>query len=752
MRRFATCSRTALVVMGLMLGVSSHAALAQSVSSGDGSSRPVVQPVGGGQGQALNAALARLARDPRNPSALIDAGNAALNMGDVDAAVGFFTRADQVSPDNGTVKAQIGSAMLRGEDPFAALRWFDDAEKSGADTVAMAQDRGLAFDLAGDNAAAQRQYQLALSRGVNDEATRRYALSLAIAGDRRGAEAILAPLLQRQERAAWRVRTFIMAIAGNTDEAVSIARASMPPDLAESIAPYLRYMPRLTAAQQAAAANLGRFPRAADIGRDDPRVVQYASLHPRAPRVDSSLIPVGQSLGGHGKDDKANRAKRRRPGQDEVRVALNTASQPPITPPLTSRTSSPPPIPASNAASQPLGSSLAARPQAVAPPSATPAPVVAAPGFDLSRVQGSTGVAPSAVATGSPIPQPPVLAKIDMPPGGVQQTVPTQGAVKAPTVIAVPTAPKPVSAPLPSSSMAAPSASVPPAQAVTTTIAPAPNVPAPSVPVPATGAIVTVPVPAPATTTAVPVVQAIPPSPPANDFRSLFEGFQAPPEELQTSVAAVDITRITPAKRAEARPPAVEPIRDQKAGKGAKDEEDGKASIDSRTRSRPAKDAKAVDEQAPCKPVNAKEMGRKAKAVAKAGKKTAVDDQCGSDKRGLRPDGPNSVSRTSDEKGGKDAKSKGAISHPSRIWVQVLTGSDRSRMASEWRSMVKQASALKGRKPFITPWRSNFRMLTGPFESDAAAQDFIRSLRKDGVSGFQWTSPAGQAVDSLPAK
>jgi len=289
--------------LGALLLGCAGAALAQPADDDEGPasvSRPVVQSTTGGtsSGQMLNAALSRLARDPRNISALIDAGNAALRLGDTDAAVGFFTRADQVQPGNGQVKAQIGAAMLRGEAPLEAIRYFDEAQQAGADPVAMAADRGLAYDLVGDNANAQRQYQLAQSRGAVDEVTRRYALSLAIAGDRRGAETVLAPLVQRQERAAWRVRTFIMAITGNPDEAVAIAYASMPQDLAAGIAPYLRYMPRLTPAQQAAAANLGKFPRAADIGRDEPRVAQYAALHPRAPRLDAGLIPQGAALGG----------------------------------------------------------------------------------------------------------------------------------------------------------------------------------------------------------------------------------------------------------------------------------------------------------------------------------------------------------------------------------------------------------------------------------------------------------------------
>lgn len=144
------------------------------------------------------------------------------------------------------------------------------------------------------------------------------------------------------------------------------------------------------------------------------------------------------------------------------------------------------------------------------------------------------------------------------------------------------------------------------------------------------------------------------------------------------------------------------------------------------------------------------------------------------DPRGERPDGPTDVSRTpakeaekaapkdakasakatKDAKSAKDAKAKKAPpSHPSRIWVQVLTGANKGVMDNEWRRLVKEApTLLRSRKPYLSPWRSNFRLLTGPFESEAAAQDFVTKLSKDGVSSFQWTSPAGQAVDSLALK
>lgn len=335
-RAFGSAAACVLALLALL------APAAQAAQSGGGYGagqqsviqEAVVQPIGPSPGQALNAALARLARDPQNSAALVDAGNAALQMGDADAAIGFFTRANQIAPGNGQVKAQIGSATLKAGQPFEAIGWFDQAEAAGADGVAMASDRGLAYDLIGDNAAAQRQYQRALSRGSDEEATRRYALSLAIAGDRRGAEGVLAPQIQRQDRAAWRVRTFMVAILGDTDEAVGIANASMPASLAQGITPYLRYMPRLTPAQQAAAANLGRFPRAADIGRDEPRVVQYALLHPRAPRADSTLIPAGEALGGRGRpgdgDTRSKRGRARRGAETQIAAATPAAPPKPL--------------------------------------------------------------------------------------------------------------------------------------------------------------------------------------------------------------------------------------------------------------------------------------------------------------------------------------------------------------------------------------------------------------------------------------
>jgi len=247
--------------------------------------------------------LARLNRNPRDIDALVDAGNGALAMGDTDAAVSFFTRADRLSPGTPRIEAGLAGAKVMAEDPLAALPLFGAADRGGPLSPPRESDRGLAYDLVGDNAAAQAAYRDALAGGANDEASRRLALSLAISGDEHGAELILAPLLQKQDRAAWRTRAFALAILGKEEDAVTIARATMPEALAIGIAPYLRYMRRLTHAQQAAAANLGHFPQPAEIGIDDPAIVAFhkRGTTMRLASTDTStsraLTPAGHPLG-----------------------------------------------------------------------------------------------------------------------------------------------------------------------------------------------------------------------------------------------------------------------------------------------------------------------------------------------------------------------------------------------------------------------------------------------------------------------
>jgi tetratricopeptide (TPR) repeat protein len=392
-------------------------------------SRSIVQAVPADDTQALNVALTRLARNPRDADALIDAGSAALTMGDADAAIGFFTRANEIAPGNARAKAGLASAYVHNEDPFTAIRLFAEAEQAGPLTGDFLIDRGLAYDLVGDNVSAQRYYRAAGSR--NDEALRRLALSMAIAGDKRGSEAALAPLLNRQDKSAWRVRAFALAILGETAQAVSISNAMLPTGLAAAITPYLRYMGQLTAAQQAAAANLGHFPRASEIGRDDPRIALYSrpAARPAAKGADAGLIPSGEPLGKRASERQARQDRERqssrnrdrdrkaspdreRPPEPVVATTTSGASASSVPPAATT----PPARPASPApATAPAGSALAATQAAQAPtltaqglavatPSAAPSRPVQGPSFELLPAASNRPATPPApvVAAAAP--------------------------------------------------------------------------------------------------------------------------------------------------------------------------------------------------------------------------------------------------------------------------------------------------------------------------------------------------------------
>lgn len=257
-------------------------------------SREVVQPLPSEEVQRLNRALVALAKAPRDLDALVEAGTAAMGVDDLEAAVGFFGRAADIDPNNPRVALGLGAVYLRSGRPGEAIPQFDRARAAGVPAREVLPDQALAFDLVGEQAAAQAAYAEALTLDPgNDEARRRQAISFAITGNRARFEEALRPLLDKRDMAAFRTRAFGLAILGDQARAAAITEQVMPRDLSSRIVPYLAYMPRLTASQQAAAANLGIFPRAADIGRDDPRLARLATEG----QADNRLAPAGEPLG-----------------------------------------------------------------------------------------------------------------------------------------------------------------------------------------------------------------------------------------------------------------------------------------------------------------------------------------------------------------------------------------------------------------------------------------------------------------------
>ena len=399
--RIVTIGRRKSARRALLLGSAFAFGMAGSVQA-----QEVVQPLPPAAAGDLNDALGRLARNADDADAMLDAGEAALALGDVDAAIGFFGRARQRSPNNTRVSLGMARAYVASRRPVEALRFFAEAEQAGVSQQRMAADRGLAFDLVGDSASAQSLYRLAIAGGAGGDVVRQLALSQAISGDRKGFEATLLPLLQQGDNAAFRTRAFGLAVLGDTDAAVKIARDMMAPRMAARIEPYLKFMTQLTPAQQAAAGNLGVFPSTGSIGQDEPALakarVQAAPTAVGSP--DRALAPTGPVMG----SERAQAARRDTSeelppvstSQPSLQVAAGQSTAPPL--PQSSTTPATPPLPPSPPPPQSPVSAAEATPAppvrivSAPPPDPAPAPppesvAQAFAGFDLAdRPQSRT--------------------------------------------------------------------------------------------------------------------------------------------------------------------------------------------------------------------------------------------------------------------------------------------------------------------------------------------------------------------------
>ena len=242
--------------------------------------------------ESATAALARyvrdLAADPKDFTTLISAGRAALALGDTEAAAGFFARADDVNAHSPLPQAGMGAVSVINGDPQGALTYFARAQELGATLATIGCDRGLAYDLLGRQAEAQADYRAALNGPDRDEARRRLALSLAISGNRAEALQTLSPLMAKRDPAAARARAFVLALTGDSSSALGAINAAMPGN-SNRVAPFLQRLPALSAAQKAAAVNLGIFP-------DSGTAVAYSAPGSRAPTVTQTTTNSGDRL------------------------------------------------------------------------------------------------------------------------------------------------------------------------------------------------------------------------------------------------------------------------------------------------------------------------------------------------------------------------------------------------------------------------------------------------------------------------
>ncbi|WP_375391248.1 SPOR domain-containing protein [uncultured Sphingomonas sp.] len=289
----------------------------------------IVQPLGTSDADQLADQVRRLGANPLDLDALLTAGELSTRLGDLTAAAAFFARAEKIDPRNARAKAGEGAILVRSERPGEALRYFGQAESLGLPPARFAADRGLAYDLLGDQPRAQRDYRAAQQAGDSDEVRRRYALSFGIAGRKQQALDQLAPLIRRNDRAAWRDRAFILAMTGDGAEALVIAQTMMPPGSAQGLRGFFAQLPSLPAIDRAFAVHFGEV-HATAARLADARLAP--ALTPLSPEPEPAVqVAAGTPIvtTGSGKGKKGKRSQVAAPSAPLPLVAAAPDPAPP---------------------------------------------------------------------------------------------------------------------------------------------------------------------------------------------------------------------------------------------------------------------------------------------------------------------------------------------------------------------------------------------------------------------------------------
>ena len=95
-------------------------------------------------------------------------------------------------------------------------------------------------------------------------------------------------------------------------------------------------------------------------------------------------------------------------------------------------------------------------------------------------------------------------------------------------------------------------------------------------------------------------------------------------------------------------------------------------------------------------------------------------------------------------------KKPAAKEEPARNWVQIATGAS-GAMKDEYRRLSRGKTELfKGQKGWTSPFKTQERLLVGPFDSIGDARDWLKKFQDAGGDGFAWNGGAGTAVTPLP--
>jgi len=728
----------------------------------------MVQPIG--TADSLASEIRLLAADPNNVQALVRAGELALKLEDPAAAAAFFTRASRIDPRNPRVKAGEGSLLVSAERPGEALRHFAEAEALGGDVRSFAADRGLAYDLIGEQDRAQRDYRVALRAAEDDETRRRYALSLGISGKRELALKEIEPLLRKSDRGAWRSRAFILAMGGDRAGAERIATTMMPTGMAQGLQPFFEILPSLRPADRAFAVHFGEVraspTRIADARMTPPLAALRAD--PTAP-VESVATPRPAAV----TVAAAPTRKERRARKDRAQETIVAATTPPVVPlpappayvPRPATMASATPYQGPRYGGQPRPGSSATRAANLAAANAMRTPGATVPfaagtparsvGGQVSSQSTTAPALPSSVALGSSTVMTPGRSSTPAYSAPAPQTrapVASAGARLTPTQLAnaASATPSPVRT---GTTVPAP---VSPAVASTPVVdRPALAVAAPSSASVGTGYVTPV--------ASAPAAAVATPSPVRSEdsiLASIIAGINIPGAELGVAPERMAVTSPPPIQRAVPSRPLED---DVAAGASRAAVVAAPAERVAVTRNQPETPVAqrkpaarpVIEDEADDRPVSTRKSAADKKALAD---KTAKAD------KGDPADKPGKLTKAAQKaadakklaeakKAEEKRKNDPKLLEPKRYWVQVAGGANANDLSKQWDKLkTKNSKTLGGKTGWVTPQRATNRVLTGPFKTDDEAQAFVNTLAKQGISGFVFASEAGQKVTKLPGK
>jgi tetratricopeptide (TPR) repeat protein len=682
-------------------------------------------------GTALNRHLKALADSPRSLSSLLGAAKAALELGDAQAAVTFYARAEEIAPRDGRIKAGIGAAFLAMEQPASALRFLDEARGLGVPEGEIAADRGLAHDLLGDSLQAQRDYAIALRSHDNDELRRRLALSRAITGDRGGALAAIDDQVRRKDMAGWRVRAFVLALTGDTDGATTAARAVMPHQAA-AMQPFFARLPSLRPADRAMAVHFGHFPGDAPASTfQAPQT--YAGLSPNvtsAGRPNASQPALGRP--NPGQQPTGTTAQNVPSQQQRTQIASRgdralsqpvTGSTPArIQPPA--RTSLAPAVP--GAAQR---SAARTQPPASPPPTRTEErpsfrrPVDFSDRFSLAG-RGRSSSAADSPARATPVP-------------GVAQPSRPVATTSTLNSSALAQSRLPALTPPPTSTEPARTVAAPPASAAAPVSTPTAGVGGPT-------SLASTSTNGGSSTSVASPPAASSPAPASTQVATVRpEAVQGPPDgNSRPNLVSPSSSAPDPRPAEPAPTPGISAVMPSLSG-AAPDSPAAAASAP--PPSQPTQEPAAKPTQlAAAEPPKPSVSSRLAGIAATIGALPAAEP--------TRPQAAPAKPAAEAKKATASAKSEPAGA-PSRHWVQVAGVADKDELPREFaRIRTRAPKLLAGKAAWTTPLRFTNRLLVGPFKSDEEAQDFVNELAKVELSAFTWTSPAGQEIVKLAAR